>query len=536
MKEKVKENILPVTFAVLLFILFFSDLLKRFPTNLDELWNYNTARCIKNGLIPYKEISMITTPLLPTIVSVILKITADQLLVFRVLHALLVCGIFYLSYRILLKYKVNKYISIIFTGLIVTIFYKQTFLDYNYFCLFLMLIIENLELKSIDDKLKDDKLKNNKKRNILIGLLAGFSILTKQTLGFFICLFSVISPIIIGLCENNKVKVNKENKVNKEVINTVLLRILGISIPGILFVIYLLITNSFLDFINYAVLGIKTFSNSITYIQMIKTLGVYEKIIAILIPFVFIIDIVAAFYLKDKKYYVSILSSLSMLIVLYPICDYTHFLVGTLIIIINLFILLGLLINKIEQKIKNKTNNKIENNKEKDKDKENKKEYLKFLEISLLSFIVLMIIYLFVIHIINNIIEYNKKYNKEYVLAHYENIPLTSNNIQNNKELKEFYEIKKQEGYNVIIVDADACFYTIPLDVYNKNYDMFLKGNIGKDGEDGIIDNIKNSSKTIYLLKKKEFSLNWQTPTKVLEYIRNNLNKTAEFSVFEVWE
>ena len=65
---------------------------------------------------------------------------------------------------------------------------------------------------------------------------------------------------------------------------------------------------------------------------------------------------------------------------------------------------------------------------------------------------------------------------------------------------------------------------------------MFLKGNIGKDGEDGIIENIKSSSKTIYLLKNKGISLNWQTPTKVLDYIRNNLEKTEEFNIFEVWK
>ena len=146
MKEKIKRNILPITFAVLLFTLFFTDLLKRFPTNLDELWNFNTARCIKNGLIPYKDISMITTPLLPTIVSVLLKITADQLLVFRVIHALLICGIFYLTYRLFLKFKINKIISVTFTFLISSTFYHNTFLDYNYGCLLLMLIIEGCYL------------------------------------------------------------------------------------------------------------------------------------------------------------------------------------------------------------------------------------------------------------------------------------------------------------------------------------------------------------------------------------------------------
>lgn len=522
MKEKIKRNILPITFAVLLFTLFFTDLLKRFPTNLDELWNFNTARCIKNGLIPYKDISMITTPLLPTIVSVLLRITADQLLVFRVLHALLICGIFYLSYKILLKYKVNKYISIIFTGLIVTIFYKQTFLDYNYFCLFLMLIIENIELKSIED---------NKNRNILIGLLAGLSILTKQTLGVFICLYSIMIPLLLNINRNEN-----KNK-NKKVINTLLFRILGISIPCIVFLLYLLITNSSIDFINYALLGIKTFSNSINYVQMIKSLKLFEKVIALSMPFVFLMEIILAIYLKNKKYFISLLSSLPMLIVLYPICDYTHFLVGTLIVILNLFISIWLLINKIKLKINDKKRN-IDNINGINYDKIIKQQqlYTKILKIIIIAFALLLFIFYSLIYIRRNIMEYKKIYNENYSLAHYDKIPITKNNIQMNKELNEFYKKKQKEGYNVILVDADACFYTIPLEVYNKNYDMFLKGNIGKDGEDGIIENIKSSSKTIYLLKNKGISLNWQTPTKVLDYIRNNLEKTEEFNIFEVWK
>ena len=306
MKEKIKRNILPITFAVLLFTLFFTDLLKRFPTNLDELWNFNTARCIKNGLIPYKDISMITTPLLPTIVSVLLKITADQLLVFRVIHALLICGIFYLTYRLFLKFKINKIISVTFTFLISSTFYHNTFLDYNYGCLLLMLIIENIELKDIE---------KNKNTNYLIGLLAGLSILTKQTLGVFICLYTIIIPFI-----------TQQDKSIKEKLKITLKRILGISIPCVLFLVYLLITKSLLDFINYAVLGIKTFTNSITYVQMIKTLSGFKQVLAVIVPIAIIIQIILIPILKNKKYNIAIISSLPMLIVLYPICDYTHFL------------------------------------------------------------------------------------------------------------------------------------------------------------------------------------------------------------------
>ena len=64
----------------------------------------------------------------------------------------------------------------------------------------------------------------------------------------------------------------------------------------------------------------------------------------------------------------------------------------------------------------------------------------------------------------------------------------------------------------------------IPENKYNKNYDMFLKGNIGKDGEKGQIEIIKQNLK-----------LNWQTPTEVIKYIRENLNKIGEISIYEIY-
>ena len=79
--------------------------------------------------------------------------------------------------------------------------------------------------------------------------------------------------------------------------------------------------------------------------------------------------------------------------------------------------------------------------------------------------------------------------------------------------------------------------YNIPLDKYTKNYDMFLKGNIGKDGEEGIIKQIqKDSENKVYLIKQEKYLLNWQTPTKVVEYVRNNMKKLEDVDIFEAYE
>ena len=95
----------------------------------------------------------------------------------------------------------------------------------------------------------------------------------------------------------------------------------------------------------------------------------------------------------------------------------------------------------------------------------------------------------------------------------------------------------KKENKKVYILDAEAAVYNIPLDVYIKNYDMFLKGNIGKYGEDGIIEQIKNDEdNVVYLIKQEGYALNWQTPTKVIEYVRNNMKELEKVDIFVAME
>ena len=71
--------------------------------------------------------------------------------------------------------------------------------------------------------------------------------------------------------------------------------------------------------------------------------------------------------------------------------------------------------------------------------------------------------------------------------------------------------------------------------IYNKNYSMFLKGNIGKDGEEGIIKDIVSSEKCIYLIKNSRYSQNWQTPTKVTDYIKNNLYLVDSVYIYDCY-
>ena len=103
---------------------------------------------------------------------------------------------------------------------------------------------------------------------------------------------------------------------------------------------------------------------------------------------------------------------------------------------------------------------------------------------------------------------------------------------ENIRKVDEFIEKSDKKVY---ILNFDAAIYMIPIDRYNKNYDMFLNGNIGSKGENGQIENIKNED-AMYLIVKDGISRNWQNPENVRKFVQENMQKKGEIESFEIYE
>lgn len=536
MKKIGNKIIVPFIF-ILFFILEFSLNLQKHITNLDELWNYNTARCILNGLIPYKDISMITTPLFPFINAVILKITTDELIVFRIISSLLQTLILYITYRIFYLLTKKRVLSLILTSIFVIIYYEKFTLDYNYFCLFLFLIIELIQLK-IYNKEKDDykeyigkiSLNTNTIQDFIIGLLAGCAICTKHTVGTFIAIYAVLMEI------NQIIKYRADKKERIEHIKKTIWRIIGIMIPVLILVLYLAINSALVDFINYAIIGIKSFSNSISYKLLLEKENKYVAISSVVAPLYLLVMLAYMLIFRKKRnknedinVNTLVISSLPLWIIVYPISDENHFLIASYCTLICFIFVVTILLSKIYTKVKLKSKD--------------------FIIITLECFWILLCLAescttikanwkTYKNDLLNGTTfnEYKEKIKNGKTLKHYSYLNINEYYIEINNKLKEFIEEKESQGYKVYLCDAEAALYDIPLDIYNKNFDMFLKGNIGKDGEEGVIEGIKNSEKSIYLIKQKQLRLNWQTPTDVIDYIRYNLKYKGDIEFFEIYE
>lgn len=495
-----KDLVIDSVVFISIVILIMSAILVKPLGNLDELWNYNFAKNIAEGRLPYKDFNMIQMPLLPIICAFFLKVIANELIVMRLLAIILNSLILFMVYKIMTVLKINKKVIFLFLMSIYLIYYNYFCIDYNYSILLIALTGIYLELNFSN---KNTILKSNIKHDIGVGVLIGTSILLKQTTGLFISAIFVFYKLLI---------ISKKIQI-KEIVKIISLRLIGIFIPIGLLLSYLILNNIWWEFLDYAIYGIRTFSNKIEYAYLIKNSNLHIKVLSILVPFV-----ILYMYLKtvvktqktkeDNNIFILFCYSVGCFIVVFPISDVIHFLIGSMPAIISFVYIIYIRLIK------------------KERIKEFVKKYIK-------AFFIIITIVLLTTSIVMTI-NYLSNYKTFSKSNHYKFI---STDLDKNILKMDSYIIKKrQEGKKVYILDASACLYMIPLDEYNKNYDMFLKGNLGSKGEAGQIENLQNEENIIVLIKNEKYLRNWQNPEQVRKYIIENWSKKGEINQFDIYE
>ena len=508
-KKKIINILIQFSIFALSLVLFLVARLTAPATDLDEVWNYNTANAFAMGLIPYKQVSMITTPLLPMVNSIFLKIVFNGIITYRavmgIIFALIVLFI-YLIIRELSNKRLLSYICAFFIG---TLLINKFLLDYNYLFLFIVLMIAFLEVRDLK---KNENFNFN--HNLCVGLLTGLAFLTKQTIGLLLIIVVIFEVFIYMKKTGFDLKITKFIKL-------IGVRIFGMMVPITMFLIYLGVNGAFNDFINYAIKGVKEFSNSIPYYRLFdsndKVVSIISRLfIIVYIPLfiTFILESIKNKKLKDEliNIYVLAFCSIPVIAIIYPISDDFHLILASVFALIVVAYLLIFLLNEIDKFVKIDV------------------FYKKLLLIGLLFIIIL-------ISFKNAIIERNINV-KENVLVpfkHYEGIYVPkylSNRISDVTDKVRSYS---NSGRESIIIDAEAAIYDIVLNRYKKNYDMLLIGNIGEHGVEKIINEIKDSHNVYYFVKNPQYALNWQLPEDIVDYIRNNLKYHETVSVFDVY-
>lgn len=487
-------------YAVCLILLVVIMVVIRPLTNLDEIWNFNIARCISNGLVPYKDISMVSTPLLGFLMAIPLRIFGQELFYTRVFAIVMVLLSFLLIFKIFKNLDIKIEITRCAGIGILALLCNYIIPEYNLLSLLILLAIELIEIKM----LKDEKY-GKSAFNIALGILAGLMICTKQTVGLIISFIVLAMPFIYI-----------ESKLGiKNAIKRAGLRLLGILIPSIAFVIYLNINGAWSEFINYSIFGIKTFTNSISYVELFNKSNVVYKVLLILMPSIIIISVVTNTILKFKKrheneLYTITMYAAGMFSIVFPIADKAHFGIAIIPSIILLIYCMKSLIdvNKFARKI-------------------DYKYVLEFVNVCSVLFILITTLCIEYLHNDDLGVISKHAYQNHF---RYIYIPESVNSSINT--INEFASVKSKKVY---ILDASAAIYMIPADRYNKDYDMLNIGNLGTDGESKIIQKIKDED-ALYLILRDDEALNWQNPNQVRAYIKENMEFVGTKDRFDIYQ
>lgn len=450
----------------------------------DELWNFQNVYKIYNGYKIYVDANVITTPIFHCIGALVFKIFGANFFVFRMyglaMHTIFFVGIYKLFKCLKIDKKNAFFLLIIFFALQYDLVISSA--NYNSFAsmllVFAVLVVIN---------------KENIKHYVLIeSILITLIFLTKQNIGVFYLIGLILYTIL-----------NKE-----ELKNTI--KIIGITgIFGILFVLILYFNNILEGFISYAILGIKEFDKENKFVDLFMIFAIIVTTLnGLLLIYINSND---KFKKKEERKIINNIACFAypLLGMTYPIFNISHIKFALSIQYVLLLYILYLLVKE----------SKIEKNKI--------KKYIIFiLEIFIIGYYSINSI-IYTIKYFRKISNDEYKYNKPYFGTIFKD--------ETKEKIKDINEYMQSCDKEVVCITTDAGLYMIPLKQNNKEFDMLLLGNLGKNGENGVIEKLKGFKGRKILLMNKEKN-SWQESDKIIEFVKNNFTKIGEIEDILIYE
>ena len=445
----------------------------------DEIWNFQNIYKMYNGYKIYVDANVITTPLFHFLGLIIFKIFGANFFIFK-LYNVFICLFLYLGiYKIFKALLFNKLYSFNFSVIMFLVSNNVINSAANYnelvitFVIYAVLII-----------LKKEEYKNYiLYESIFIFLI----IITKQNVGIFYLIGYIMYVIL-----------NRKQCKN-------MIKILMLVFILLCFFVYILFKLDILyGFINYCFLGIKEFGQN-NFSSDVK--------MTLLLIFISLVNGLLILYINYKRGLVNdneknniktiACFAYSILLISYPLFNSAHInialiLQDLLFIYIMFFILKNIRILK--------------------------------------KYFMYFIAFLMIIFFIKSI-EYTCKYfsiilNDRYK---YEDVyfgTLFNDNVED--KIANVTKYIENSEKKVVILSPDAALYMIPLKQNNAEMDLILLGNLGKNGENSIIEKVSNLKNKIILMNREKLS--YQESNNLREYVINNFEKIGEIEDLLIFE
>lgn len=485
--KKNKDN-----FAVLLiiFILVVGISFNVFITSGDELWTFQNTYKLYNGYEIYKDANVICTPLFFYLGKVLFELFGANFFIYRVYNLFIDITLFAFTYIFCKKLGISKKGSLLTVLLLIIMGNYSIILcmaNYNVLGLLLYLIGLIFALKPNKDV----------KYYITQGIIAFLVFFTKQNMGFYY----ILSMVIVEIVSNSNLKLKIKN---------IFIEFLAFIIPFIIFILFLFINGNLNGFIDYAVLGINEFGKANINIEYLSLcVYIFIMLFNITVSVVFLRsrnDVI-----PNRRNFITVnIFAFFLTFALFPILNKPHLCISMYIEIIVFIYILKILKDIL---IRNKgIYNKIKN--------------------SILIISILFMLYISVFSLLNwfKIVTSNM-YKFSFEDPYY---GVIIRNEDYNK-IENVTRYISESNNRVIVLSSDAAMYMVPLKVSNGKMDLPFKGNLGKQGEEGLLNDIKKMKNTEILIKRDEGKVNWQESKLVREYIINNMEYIGEIEDFSIY-
>ena len=136
-----------------------------------------------------------------------------------------------------------------------------------------------------------------------------------------------------------------------------------------------------------------------------------------------------------------------------------------------------------------------------------------------------------------------------FLLGIYKSIETDKNNIffgiavdknvkENIKIVTKYINEKENEGKNVIILSESTMLYSLEMGKFHGYFDVFCQGNFGKNGNQRMINEIKNTDNLIILVNNKERSQYeiYQYIDEIRDFVTEHYEFTGELENFDIYE
>lgn len=444
--------------------------------NVDELWNFTFGNNMAMGLVPYRDFNLLQTPLFAMIHGLVLTVFGRELLVTRMLGALLFACICYLLYLFAKQMHVRGCLCLVLSFAFLWCFDYNVFYEYSCSILAVQLFCMYMDGRMLWRKVSV-KQYMSVHYQLLVGVVAGAGIMCKQTFGGFVALAAWCSVVLIG---------RMYRQSGKTVLKALMARLTGSSIPCFFVLFYLLGTGSWDDFIDMSLKGISTFSSRLMIWEYMAEDPEYMATGIVFIAAVLLGMAYTVRYRKEEKgrlgLIVLLYSSLGC-INLYPLCNSYHILTCLFPFLVLVLPYLAWMGQK------------------------------KWMQIPGALVLLVCAVDLMVYK------PYQTVTTSELLLdvPHFRYVFIDTDEVDEYREIVEDVRLRKENGCSVFILDNEAVKYLIPSDIYHKYLDMFLVGNLGeKTPEECLEDSLYAEGEVMYLIPS-DFQGQYQYPRSAVE-------------------